>query len=340
MTPVPFELPLRASEAAAVADLLFQQIEGRPLTPDQRGRLAGRLSSLSTPSIAIHSLSLSADPIHPSTYYLAVDGLSQGITPLLLRIGVSSAPGTALFPKSLMIGRMRPGGQREIVISAVPFGPNDADAVRTFAEQVDKAFLPRALGAQTVLTVRCEHPATEAAPVLDALRDRLPRGWQAALEVEPDGYWPAVWAAIRTGLREGYGLGTVIDCQAADALPRVEAAALFTRYRLVNGGSAAPGVIDHVRRVKAGVTAPHPRVADFELEAASLAGLPGLLLEWKASGRGVQSVSCASAAFEDLVKTAHAVGVQPVVCGGAPVPAGSRVSVFWPSAASYLASST
>jgi hypothetical protein len=324
MTPVPFELPLRASEAAAVADLLFQQVEGKPLTPDQRGRFAGRLSTISTPSMTIYPPSLSADPIHPGTYYLAVDGLTQGVTPLLLRIGVASAPGTALFPKSLMIGRMRPGGQREIVISGIDFAAGDEAAIRTFAERVDKSFLPRAMGAQAVMTIRCADATAQAA---EAFRATVPRGMHLAIEVEPEGFWPVVWAAIRAGRRDGYGVATVVDCEAPDALARVETASLFSRYRLVNAGAKGPAVIDHVRRVKTGLTPPHSRAVDFELEAATLAGLGDLLAEWKAAGRPVQSVSCPGAPFEDLVNIAHAAGILPVIRSAEP-PAGTRVSLY------------
>ena len=39
MSSVPIELPLKPSEAAALADLIFQYAEGRPLNDDIRNRL-------------------------------------------------------------------------------------------------------------------------------------------------------------------------------------------------------------------------------------------------------------------------------------------------------------
>ena len=43
MSLIPLVLPLKANEAAALADLVYQQLEGHPLTPDLRNRFAARL---------------------------------------------------------------------------------------------------------------------------------------------------------------------------------------------------------------------------------------------------------------------------------------------------------
>ena len=316
MTPVPFELPLRASEAASIADLLFQQIEGKPLSDDQRGRFAGRVSALETPTITIYPGSLAADPFHPSTYYLAVDGTNHGVTSqLLLRIGLSSAPGTALFPKSLMIGRMRPNGQREVVVSAIPFGPEDEEHIRTFASSVDKSFLPRPHGAQAAVTVRSAHPAGELPAAFEGFR-QLPRSTAAAVEVPAASFWTAVWAAIRAGRREAYSVGTVIDMQAGReaALRQVEQTALFTKYVIAAAG-AAPlddvlAVMDQVRRAKAGISSAYTRTADFELALGpSAAELATVLAELRAAGRAVQFVaSGGDEALEPWVEAARHAG--------------------------------
>jgi len=323
MTPVPFELPLRASEAAAVADLLFQQVEGKPLTPDQRGRFAGRLSALSTPSLIAYPASLSADPIHPSTYYLAVDGLTQGVTPLLLRIGVASAPGTALFPKSLMVGRMRPGGQREIVISGIPFATTDEATIRTFVEKVDKAFLPKATGLQPSTIVHCDDAALEAQEVFRV----APRTVNLAVEVDASGFWAVLWAAIRAGRREAFSVATAIDCQAPAT---VEALAWFTRYRLTGTAAQVAPVMDQLRRLKAGLPAPHARTVDFEL------GGEDVETQWAALKTDGRPVQAAAVATLEQIEAARAAGLVPVVPGGLEVPAGTRVSTYWPSAEAFL----
>src|SRR5713226_4991660 len=152
MSSIPLVLPLRANEAAALADVVYQQMEGRqvdarPLTDDLRHRFAARIANLGIETFTPFPGSLQQDPIHPSTYYIAVDAIGEGKTrPLLLRIALSSSPASGLFPGAMLIGRMRPGGEREIVINAIPFDSTDHANIRTFAEQVDRAFLPRPQG--------------------------------------------------------------------------------------------------------------------------------------------------------------------------------------------------
>lgn len=333
MTPVPFELPLRANEAAAIADLLFQQVEGRPLTDDQRGRFAGRLSSIETPSVTVYPGSLAADPIHPSTYYLAVDGVHHGVTsPLLLRIGLASAPGTGLFPKSLMIGRMRPSGQREVVVSAITFGPEDHEHIQTFAELVDKSFLPKPHGGQAAVTVRSEDPATELPAAFEAFK-QLPRGMAAAVEVPLGSFWTAVWAAVRVGRREAYSLGTVIDLAGGRdaALRQVEQAPLFTKYVIAASGPEqlddVGEVMDHVRRAKSGLGSVFTRTVDFELALGAAAQVPAMLSGLKAGGRAVQFVTPGTVdALEELLESMRPATALLTLPAGAEVPAGVRVN--------------
>ena len=96
---VPLELPLRASEAACLADLILQIGEGRPLADDTRNRILSRLPSLGLETIRPFMGSLVKDPTHGSTYYLAVDATSAaGVTkPFLLHMALSSAPASANF---------------------------------------------------------------------------------------------------------------------------------------------------------------------------------------------------------------------------------------------------
>src|ERR1051325_388686 len=113
MTPVPFDLPLRPSEAGALAALIFEHAERKPLKEDLRNRIAGRAAAVKFESLAPYLGSLERDPVHPSSYYVAVDAA----TPLLLHIAAASAPTGSLYPKALLIGRMRPSRGREIVIN-------------------------------------------------------------------------------------------------------------------------------------------------------------------------------------------------------------------------------
>src|SRR5262245_26430892 len=155
MSPAPFELPVKASEAATLADVTFQLVENRRLADDLRNRLAARASGLGLSSIRPYWGSLQKDPVHASSFYLAVDALPQGgaPTPLLFRMALASAPASGLFPKSMLIGRMRPGGGREVVVNAASFGPGDTGAIDTFATKVDRAFLPRPQSSATAIQV-------------------------------------------------------------------------------------------------------------------------------------------------------------------------------------------
>lgn len=235
---IPFELPLKASESAALAELVFEHLEGRAITDEQRSRLAVRAAALQLDSIRPYFGSLQQDPVHASTYYLAVDGISpSGETrPLLLRLAPSSAPSSGLFPNATLIGRMRPGGGREVVVNAIPFGPFDCAPVTTFAQQVDPAFLPRPQRAQPAVAVGNRHPAISLPAAFDAFRRLLKStGVNYASTVQlsatremttpaalatrdgenptapghtrvsiPDLYAAGLWAAIRAGWREGY----------------------------------------------------------------------------------------------------------------------------------------
>jgi len=225
---------MKASEAAALADLVFQQMENRPLNEDQRNRLASRAAGLGVESIQPYWGSLAQDPVHSSTYYLVVDGAAD--TPLLLRLALASSPATALFPNAILIGRMRPGGGREVVVNAIPFSRQDGPAIRTFVEKVDRAFLPRPQGSQPAVAVGNRHPEISLPAAFEAFRQLLKStGVNYASTVQlsatremttpeaiasrdgetptaaghtrvsiPHLYDAGLWAAVRAGWREGY----------------------------------------------------------------------------------------------------------------------------------------
>jgi hypothetical protein len=234
MTPVPFDLPVNPSEAAALASLIFEHAEGKALTDDVRTRLAGRAETMRFDSLAAWFGSLETDPARPSTYYIAVDG--QNSEPLLLHIALASAPASAFYPKPVLIGRMHTTRGREIVINAVPFAPTDRENIRTYAEKVNPAFLPRPQGMQAAIAVGNRHPEISLPAAFDAFRTILKsRSLNLASTVQlsatremttddalaaRDGenpliaghtrvsirhlYHAGLWAAIRAGWREGY----------------------------------------------------------------------------------------------------------------------------------------
>jgi hypothetical protein len=237
LTPVPVELPLRPNEAAALSDLVFQHMEGRPPGDDARARLAARIAALELESIRPCTAALVRDPVHRNVYYMPVDGLSgPAPVPLLLHMTLASAPSSALFPRSLLVGRMRPAGGREVVVNAVPFGPSDAANIRTFAEQLDRAFLPRPQGAQPSIVVRERQPASALAVAFDGFRQVLKAtGVNWACLAAP--YEICLWAAIRAGWREGYSAAAERipiqgDGRLGDIKDRIRDSAGCTRFTI------------------------------------------------------------------------------------------------------------
>lgn len=228
---------MKASEAAALADLIYQMAENKPLTDELRQRIANRAQTLDLTSIAPYLGSLEQDPAHRSTYYMAVDGIAaKPAQPLLLHIALASSPTSSLFPQAMLIGRMRPGGGREIVVNAVPFSSHDGDRIRTFAEQLNRAFLPRPQGGQAAIAVGNRHPEISLPAAFTAFRTILRKSGlnlastvqlSATREMSTDDvieardgenptatghtrvsirhlYETGLWAAIRAGWRDGY----------------------------------------------------------------------------------------------------------------------------------------
>jgi len=64
-----------AGDARELANLIFDHAEGKPLNDETRNRLASRASVLKLETITPYFGSLERDPVHPSAYYLAVDGI-------------------------------------------------------------------------------------------------------------------------------------------------------------------------------------------------------------------------------------------------------------------------
>jgi hypothetical protein len=264
MSIIPLVLPLKASEAAALADLVFQQLEGNPLTADLRNRFAARLPLLGLETFTPFSGSLARDPIHPSTYYIAIDTIPDA-TPLLLRIALASSPASGLFPSSMLIGRMRPGGGREIVINAIPFHFSDREHVRTFANAVDPAFLPRSQGPQSAIVAE----GTDLSSAFRAFRAIL-KATGLNLAAIAENFDIALWSAIRAGWREGW------NAQSSDP-----SAADYTMFSASGSVEQLAATYDRIRAMKAG------RVFDFEIATPDINAL-----DWMRShGRPVQFIN-------------------------------------------------
>jgi hypothetical protein len=237
---VSIELPIKPSEAAALADVIFQFVEGRPLNDELRNRLNGRVTALELTSMAPYMGSLQKDPIHSSAYYIAVDAIGEAATtPLLLRMALASSPVSALFPDPLLIGRMRPGGGREIIVNAIPFASTDHQNIRTFADRIDRSFLPRPQGTQSSITVAIKRPDLEIPAAFDAFRAinrkygvNLASIAAAEKASTEDVYCTGLWAAIRAGWRDGWNLALALPGDLKAAQPIVMAAQSYTRFTI------------------------------------------------------------------------------------------------------------
>ncbi len=236
MSTVPIELPVKPSDAAALADLIFQYVEKRPLNDEARNRLNGRMPSLELASMVPYIGSLQKDPIHTSSYYIAVDASTMdGTRPMLLHMALASSPASSQFSEPLLIGRMRPGGGREIVVNAIPFAPTDHDNLRRFAEHIDPAFLPRPQGSQPAMTVSGGRPEVTMPAAFDAFRAILKRTNMNVASIAPGYLGAGLWAAIRAGWREGYCAETrriVLQDGLDAAKAEIEKSAAFSKFVL------------------------------------------------------------------------------------------------------------
>ena len=213
MHTVPLELPVSAAETGVFAELVLDQLERGPLTAESRNRVAARIGPLRLSSFTIFSGSIVQDPIHPSTYYVAVDAHEKA---LLLRVALASSPSSGLFPNALLIGRMRTASGREVVVNAIPFASTDHKSIGTFAERVDPAFLPRPQAGLPAIAVQTGSPEMVLPNAFEAFRIILKKLGVNLAGVQATGafehfYYAAVWAAIRAGWRDGYTVAADID---------------------------------------------------------------------------------------------------------------------------------
>ena len=220
MTPALFDLPLRLGDVAPLAGILVDVLgaQAKPVTDEQRLRVASRAAALDFRQLRPYWGSIERDPVHSSAYYIYVDGVDS--QPLLLRVAPSTSPSSGLFPKAILIGRTHLG-PREVVLNAVPFGPEDRDRIAAFSEQLNRAFLPRPAGMKAVVRVRSAAPGRTFPLAFDTFRRLLKStGQNQAAFIVSDGqdarefYYAVVWSAIRVGWREGYavqgGAGNVL----------------------------------------------------------------------------------------------------------------------------------
>ncbi|MBI2685099.1 MAG: hypothetical protein HYX27_02195 [Acidobacteria bacterium] len=207
-------VPVRAHEASQLADLIFQFAEGRTVDDGLRRMLASRASQHPLEGMQVHWGSLAADPVAKSTYFVAVDAKA----PVLLHITRSSAPGSGIFPHSVLVGRMYTPRGLEVVVNAIPFAATDAERILAYAGQLDRSVLPSPQGVET-LYIAANSDADAAFQQFRAVQRKYGlsvAAWTGKLE-------EGLWGAIRQGWREGYALRGVEEMTSRE---RIEAFAM------------------------------------------------------------------------------------------------------------------
>jgi hypothetical protein len=193
--------------SSALSALLRVTLSNKPLNDALRAHLAERAAGVDFSEVQLRMVSVERDPTDPASYYVAADDPA----PQLLHV--------------------TPAG-----VEARPFASTDREAVRWFAEHVNRAFLPRPQGAQPAVAVGNRHPEVSLPAAYEAFRQiRAKTGVNMASTVQlsatremttddviaaRDGenptaaghtrvsirhlYHAGVWAAIRAGWRDGY----------------------------------------------------------------------------------------------------------------------------------------
>jgi len=258
MIQVPLTLPIRAAEGAALADLVFQVTGRSPMSEAARHQLAARLTSVNFESFVVKPWSLVADPGAPQTFYVAIDAKD----PWLLHIASANSPASALFPKPILIGRMRTPNGMEVVVNAIPFGPWDETAITTYLESLDRGVKPRPQGTQSLFVAAVRNPDEAFGQYRAVLRKY---GLNvAALEV--DNPQEVAWGAVRNGWREGYSSMGVTRAAAAD-LAAVRAARNSSSLMDINWDLAGAGLTT-AEEIRVGLRA--LRDEDIQVQAVTV----------------------------------------------------------------------
>ncbi len=224
------------NEAAAVTASIVRHTKDRGIDDKAREGLAKDVANLGLKTFRPYAGSLSKDPVHASNFYLVVDAVVEGkATPLLMHATLGPSAAGKLLAEPVRTERLQADG-KDVLLSFIPFGSYDHETIRKFAEQVERAFLPRPQRSQPAVAAGNRHPEISLPAVFDAFRailDRLHVNMASTVQLsatremtteealkQRDGenpvatghtrvsirhlYHTGLWAAIRSGWREGY----------------------------------------------------------------------------------------------------------------------------------------
>jgi hypothetical protein len=178
-------------------------------------------------------------------------------------------------------------------------------AIRTYAEQVDRAFLPRPQGPQPAIVAGGDGPALEAA--FGAFRRILTGRGVNLAAIAPRPLEAGLWAAIRAGWREGYNAeAEPLEASSARAeeveraAGQIARSAGYSKYvvdasRLFAAGEgegirACERYYDAIRSARAAAGA--GRAFDFEVGAGAVTPetMGQILHALRARGRAAQAI--------------------------------------------------
>jgi hypothetical protein len=223
------------NEASSLTELVTQTTTAKS-PAEARAELTRSLETSRVSNLRAYPQSLEHDLAEKSTCYLAVDVLDSGkTTPTLFQW--SSAPGAPPNRFQTLLANHRINtGRGEVDLKVFPFASTDRENVRTFAEQVAPVFLPRPQRALPAIAAGNRHPEISLPAVFAAFReilDKLKVNMASTVQLSAtremttddaiatrDGenptaightrvsiqhlYHAGLWAAIRSGWREGY----------------------------------------------------------------------------------------------------------------------------------------
>jgi tagaturonate epimerase len=230
------DLKFNTQEASSLAARIDQQATDQELDARFREGFENDLARLSLKTLKPYAKSLTKDPAQASSYYLAVDAVeAEKTTPLLMHVAMGPSPAGKLVAEPVCTERVQVNG-KEAFLSFIPFGSHDHENIRKFAEQVDRAFLPRPQRSLPAVAAGNRHPEISLPAVFDAYRtilDKMHVNMASTVQLsatremtteealgERNGenpvatghtrvsirhlYHAGLWAAFRSGWREGY----------------------------------------------------------------------------------------------------------------------------------------
>jgi len=230
------ELHFDSKEAAAIAARICQHAKDQPSTAEALSAVDKDLAGLGLTALRPYGRSFAKDPTQDSSCYLAVDALTEQKTaPLLMHIAMAAFQPDKLIAEPVRTERVQIDG-KDVRVSFIPFSSYDHDIIRRFAEDVDRAFLPRPQRSLPAVAAGNRHPEISLPAAFDAYRtilDKLHVNMASTVQLSAtremttdealkhrDGedpvatghtrvsirhlYHAGLWAAIRSGWREGY----------------------------------------------------------------------------------------------------------------------------------------